>query len=160
MEARANKSLFSRYKDPCVRKHLKDGLPEGMVDIPEAYDEVECSDILECRRVTLPEIERHGVPETADCDPAGFFLIRTADSSILMECIPDRPAFGLPPSTKADKDALARDVSRDWILRLLGLLEDHHEALGKQFDLKDFDKDAWEMREARRKEHESGKKRR
>ena len=54
----------------------------------------------------------------------------------------------------------ARDVGRDWILRLLGLLEDHYEALGKQFDLKDFDKDAWEMREARRKEHESGKKRR
>ena len=70
-EARANKSMFSRYKDPCVRKHLKDGLPEGVVDVPEAYDEVECSDILECRRVSLQEIERHGVPETADCDPAG-----------------------------------------------------------------------------------------
>ena len=77
-----------------------------------------------------------------------------------MECIPDRPAFGLPPSSKADKEALARDVGRDWILRLLGLLEDHFEALGKSFDLKDFDKDAWDMREARRKEHESGKKRR
>ena len=70
-EARANKSMFSRYKDPCVRKHLKDGLPEGVVDVPEAYDDVECSDILECRRVSLTEIERHGVPETADCDPAG-----------------------------------------------------------------------------------------
>ena len=45
-------------------------------------------------------------------------------------------------------------------MRLLGLLEDHREALGKAFSLKDFDKDAWEMREARRKEHESGKKRR
>ncbi len=160
MEARASKSLFSRYRDPCVRKHLKDGLPEGVVDVPNAYDDVECSDILECRRVSLQEIERHGVPETADCDPAGFFLIRTETQSILMECIPDRPAFGLPPTSKADKDALARDVGRDWILRLLGLLEDHHEALGKQFDLKDFDKDAWEMREQRRKEHESGKKRR
>ena len=159
-EARANKSLFSRYKDPCQRKPLRDGLPEGPVDVPEAYDAVECSDILECRRVTLPEIERHGVPETADCDPAGFFLIRTADSSILMECIPDRPAFGPMPSTKSDKEALARDVSRDWILRLLGLLEDHREALGKKFDLKAFDEDAWAMREERRKEHESGKKRR
>ena len=89
----------------------------------------------------------------------GFFLVRTASHSILMECIPDRPAFGLPPSSKADKEALARDVGRDWILRLLGLLEDNYEALGKSFDLKDFDKDAWEMREARRKEHESGKKR-
>ena len=51
-------------------------------------------------------------------------------------------------------------MGRDWILRLLGLLEDHYEALGKKFDLRDFDKDAWDMREARRKEHESGKKRR
>ena len=41
MRARANKSMFSRYKDPCQRKHLKDGLPEGPVDVPNAYDEVE-----------------------------------------------------------------------------------------------------------------------
>ena len=33
-EARANKSMFSRYKDPCQRKHLRDGLPEGPVDVP------------------------------------------------------------------------------------------------------------------------------
>jgi hypothetical protein len=59
-------------------------LPEGVVDIPEAYDAVECSDILECRRVTLPEIERHGVPETADCDPAGA----DSASSVILNLTP------------------------------------------------------------------------
>ena len=46
-------------KDP-ANGNISCGLPEGRVDVPEAYDEVECSDILECRRVTLPEIEPMG----------------------------------------------------------------------------------------------------
>ena len=68
----------------------------------------------------------------------------------------DRRLGPMPHRRRVTSGALARDVSRatdvppqardvgGWILRLLGLLEDHREALGKKFDLKDFDEDAWD----------------
>jgi len=156
-DAKVNKGIFSRYKDPCLRKDLGDGLPAGVVDIPETYDGIECEDIVECRRVGAEEIERLGVPEMCNVEPAGFFLVRTASQTMLVECVPDRPQFGPPPHTKEEKEALAFDVAGDWILRLLGLLEDHCEALGQAFDLEGFDKAAHELREERRKD--TGKRR-
>ena len=61
--------------------------------------------ILECRRVSLPEIERHGVPGRG-CDPPGF-LDTNCRQFVLMECLPDRPARA--ERRRRVTEALARD---------------------------------------------------
>ena len=87
----------------------------------------------------------------------GCFLARTSERAVLFECLPDRPKVGPPPATDGAKRLLAKAVAEDWILRLLGLLEDHMVSLGASFDLAQFDPRAAALRDEKAEERAAKK---
>ena len=138
-KARLNPFL-KRMPDPTVKIDLKDGLdPEGVVDVPPSHRELHCGQITACHTATVELLNLTGVPETAEVNALGCFVVRTTETAILCECIPDRPKFGPPPVTAEGKRKLAEETCLEWIQALLGLLEDEMAALGLEFDIAQFD---------------------
>lgn len=142
--------LKKRMQDPTVRKDLKDGLDkDAVVPIPASYRELSCGQITACHTASVEYLALAGVPETAEVHASGCFIVRTTETAVLCECVPDRPKFGPPPVTAKGKRDLAAAVALDWIQVLLGLLEDEMIALGLDFDIAQFDPRAAAAAEAR-----------
>ncbi|KAK7234865.1 hypothetical protein SO694_0029005 [Aureococcus anophagefferens] len=128
-----------RMPDPTVKQDLKDGLPDGEVDVPESYRSLFCGQITGCHTATVELLALTGVPETAEVNALGCFVVRTTETAILCECVPDRPKFGPPPVTVEGKRKLAEETCMEWIVHLLGLLEDEMNDLGLEFDIAQYD---------------------
>jgi len=140
-----------RMPDPTVKQDLKDGLPDGEVDVPESYRSLFCGQITGCHTATVELLALTGVPETAEVNALGCFVVRTTETAILCECVPDRPKFGPPPVTVEGKRKLAEETCMEWIVHLLGLLEDEMNDLGLEFDIAQYDARAAAAKEAKEK---------
>ncbi|KAH8067280.1 hypothetical protein JL721_7688 [Aureococcus anophagefferens] len=92
-----------------------------------------------CHTATVELLALTGVPETAEVNALGCFVVRTTETAILCECVPDRPKFGPPPVTVEGKRKLAEETCMEWIVHLLGLLEDEMNDLGLEFDIAQYD---------------------
>ena len=72
-----------RMPDPTVKQDLKDGLPDGEVDVPESYRSLFCGQITGCHTATVELLALTGVPETAEVNALGCFVVRTTETAIL-----------------------------------------------------------------------------